>query len=89
MSRHTCGCGFAASGGDELAEHLGEMFIPADDIGADGVRHAEDGRELPGRACVCGFTGPDPAALDEHLLAVFRPADEIGRDGRRHTAGPA
>jgi hypothetical protein len=89
MSQRTCSCGFAAVDDSELAGHLGEMFIPADDAGADGVTHAEDGRRPPGQACLCGFTGPGAAALDEHLLAVFTPADRIGRDGRRHAAGPA
>lgn len=83
MSQSTCSCGFAASDGDELADHLGEMFIPADDIGPDGVAHAEDAAD--NRACLCGLTGPDAAALDEHLLAVFTPADRIGRDGQRHS----
>ena len=58
MSQNACACGFTASGGDELAEHLGEMFIPADDIGGDGVVHAEDGRDAPGRACLCGLHRP-------------------------------
>jgi hypothetical protein len=88
VSQNACGCGFAASNSDELAGHLGEMFIPADDIGADGAAHAEDGRDVPGRACQCGFTGPGAEALDEHLLAAFTPADEIGRDGQRHAARP-
>ncbi len=86
MSERACSCGFAVSSGDEVTDHLGEMFIPADDIAADGVRHAEDGREAPGRACLCGFTSPGAGALDEHLLTVFTPTDETGRDGRRHAA---
>lgn len=85
MSQHACSCGFAASGSDEIAGHLGEMFIPADDIGPDGAAHAEDGRDVPGRACLCGFAGPGAAALDEHLLAAFTPEDRTGRDGRRHS----
>jgi hypothetical protein len=87
MSHSACACGFTAPDDDALAEHLGEMFIPADDIGAGGAGHAEDGRDVPGRACLCGFTGPGPAALDAHLLAACTPADAIGRDGRRHAAG--
>jgi hypothetical protein len=86
MSENACSCGFTASNGDELAEHLGEMFTSADDIGIGGVRHAEDARDVPGRACLCGFTGPDATTLDEHLLAAFAPPDGIGRDGRRHAA---
>ncbi len=83
MSQNTCRCGFTAADSDELAEHLGEVFIPAGDVGPDGVAHAEDASD--NRACLCGFTGPDAAALDAHLLASFTPADGIGRDGRRHS----
>ena len=82
MSHSACGCGFAAANGDELAEHLGEMFVPADDTGPDGAVHAEDASD--NRTCLCGFTGPDTAALDEHLLAAFTPPDGIGHDGRHH-----
>jgi len=89
MSHSACSCGFTPPDGDELAEHLGEMFIPADDVGGDGVTHAEDGRAVPGRACLCGFTNPSAGGLDAHLLATFTPAARIGRDGRRHAARPA
>jgi hypothetical protein len=89
MSHSVCSCGFTAPDGDELAGHLGEMFIPDDDVGTDGVTHAEDGRDVPGRACLCGFASPAAGGLDAHLLAAFTPTDRVGRDGRRHAAGPA
>jgi hypothetical protein len=79
-----CSCGFTGASSQELAGHLGEMFIPADDTAPDGVVHAESALEEPGRACLCGaaFGGKD--ALDAHLLRVFMTDAGPGRDGARH-----
>jgi hypothetical protein len=87
VSELACGCGLVAADSDELADHLGQMFIPADDVGIDGRPHAE--RFRPGadgsrRACLCGFAATGIAAFDAHLLAVFTPADGIGQDGQQH-----
>jgi hypothetical protein len=82
-----CACGHLAASADELAEHLGEMFIPADDVASDGQRHAELFRpDADGTlwVCTCGFTSVEMRAFDTHLLAIFIPADAIGADGRRH-----
>lgn len=92
MNHHQCACGFLAGTPEELADHLGEMFIPAGatpagDMAGDGQRHAELHR--PGAdgtfwECLCGFATVEMRALDAHLLAVFTPPDGIGADGRYH-----
>lgn len=96
MSACQCGCGYCACGymaasPEDLTDHLGEQFIPADDTAADGRVHAETARDQdatePARAdwkCLCGFGAPDLADFDAHLVAVFTPPDGIGADGRRH-----
>jgi hypothetical protein len=85
-----CECGFTASSEEELADHLGEMFIPDDDIAPDGRQHAErfePGRDGTAWECLCGVITIERAAFDAHLLAVFTPADGTGRDGQRHSRG--
>ena len=79
-----CACGFEATPDCSLGDHLGEVFIPDGDMGPDGVRHAEDGRDRPGRSCLCGFAAGTSADLDEHILAAFLPAGGIAPDGTRH-----
>lgn len=91
-----CSCGFAGQDAG-FAEHLGEVFIPPDDIGTDGQAHAEMAADcapeaaghpgaprLPGLTCLCGFSSAEPAAFDDHLLAMFIPANRVGTDGARH-----
>jgi len=85
MTGHTCACGYEAVSGDELADHIGELMIPADDIAPDGVRHAEAAGPA-GRRCLCGFPAESGPGLDEHLLAVFTAGGAVGRDGRGHDA---
>jgi hypothetical protein len=81
-----CSCGYLPTSDYTLTDHLGEMFIPADDTDAAGQAHAET---LPG-TCLCGHLAGSPAALDEHLLAAFTPPGIPGRDGRAHVpAGEA
>ena len=78
-----CNCGFTGTG-EDLVEHLGEMFIPADDTGPDGVVHAESARQEPGRACLCGLAFGGSDSLDAHLLQVFAAPAGLGLDGSRH-----
>jgi hypothetical protein len=78
-----CSCGFTGAAQD-LAEHLGEMFIPADDTGPDGVVHAESAREESGRGCLCGLAFGGKDALDAYLLQVFVTDAGLGLDGARH-----
>ena len=82
MTGHRCCCGFSARDATDLTDHLGEMYLPADDTGIDGKAHAET---VPG-TCLCGLAAADTAELDAHLLAAFTPAHGIGHDGRRHVA---
>jgi anti-sigma regulatory factor (Ser/Thr protein kinase) len=88
----TCSCGYEAGNPTDLADHLGEVFIPSDDIAFDGQAHAEAAREgdRPGsliQTCICGFASD--GALDEHFRRVFTPDDGIGLDGKRHVLEPA
>ena len=86
-----CACGYQADSPRDMADHLGEAFIPLDDVAPDGRAHAEAARDTPfgSLTCLCGFR-PDGALpesadeLDSHLLAAFTPADGIGLDGQRH-----
>jgi hypothetical protein len=91
-----CSCGYAGAT-DGLAEHVGEVFIPADDIGTDGQAHAEISADcvrataghpgsarVPGFTCLCGFFAEEPADFDDHLLAMFITPDRVGTDGTRH-----
>jgi len=91
-----CSCGFAG-GEDGFGDHLGEAFIPPDDVGTDGQIHAElhpdcipaagthpDVPRLPGFTCLCGFSAEESSDFDEHLLAVFITSDRAGTDGTRH-----
>ena len=80
MTVYRCACGHEAAGAAELMDHLGEMFGAADDVGLDGVVHAE---AVPSK-CLCGLACSDAEELDAHLLAVFTPANTVGRDGVRH-----
>jgi hypothetical protein len=86
MTQHPCACGYPAKSTEELTDHLGEMFIPPDDIAPDGRIHAEAARAEAATgplACHCGYTA-DIADFDQHLLSVFTPGDEIGLDNRKH-----
>jgi hypothetical protein len=76
-----CTCGYEAEDINDLTDHLGEQFIPADDLAAGGRPHAEAAR----RTCLCGFTAADSTGLDTHLLATFTPPDAVGPDGREHS----
>ena len=53
----TCACGYEPDGPRDMADHLGEMFIPFDDVAPDGQAHAEAARDTAfgSLACVCGF----------------------------------
>jgi hypothetical protein len=95
MSACRCACGHEAASAEDLTDHLGEQFIPADDTDADGQVHAEATREQGATElarvdwrCLCGFGAPDLAGFDAHLLSVFTPPDGIGADGRRHHHQP-
>ena len=83
MNDHTCACGHEAASGEDLADHIGEMTIPDDDMAADGVPHAE-ATGSAGSRCLCGFTAQAGSTLEEHLLSVFTAGGAVGRDGRRH-----
>jgi hypothetical protein len=91
-----CSCGYAGEE-DGFGDHLGEVFIPPDDVGTDGQAHAElhpdcvlaagahpDGPRLPGLTCLCGYFAEEPSAFDEHLLTMFVTVDQVGPDGTRH-----
>ena len=89
MNESTCACGFVPTDDYHLTDHLGEVFIPADDRASDGQLHAEvarDGSRAAGRAlaCLCGYRAADGAALDAHLLEVFASSSQAGPDGRPH-----
>jgi hypothetical protein len=89
MPELACSCGYEADAPMDLADHLGEVFIPGDDTAPDGRVHAETARDgsFPGLGtlrCTCGFTTGDTATMDGHLLGVFIRADAIGTDGRQH-----
>jgi hypothetical protein len=87
MTKFTCACGYSAENAEGLTDHLGEMFIPADDVALDGQIHAESTRNTAVAGvltCQCGFTATGIADFDQHLLAVFTPDDAIGPDGARH-----
>lgn len=86
MTQHTCACGYKAESTEDLTDHLGEMFIPPDDVAPDGQVHAEAARTDPATGtltCRCGFTGVI-ADFDQHLVYVFTPEDRIGVDGATH-----
>jgi len=92
MDESTCACGFVPTDDYSLADHLGEVFIPADDRASDGQVHAEAARTGPraagqALACLCGYRAADNTALDAHLLGVFASSGHGGPDGRPH--GPA
>src|ERR1700758_2921107 len=92
MTQQLCTCGYQADDAEDLAVHLGEMFIPADDIAPDGQVHCEAASNSgtpgpPTLTCRCGFAGP-VSDFDRHLLGVFAPADRIGLDGKRHASAP-
>jgi hypothetical protein len=88
MTQHRCTCGYEAESPEDLTVHFGEMFIPADDVGADGHVHAEAARDkgTPKPAsltCWCGVI-TSFGGFDQHLIDVFTPADRIGLDGTKH-----
>jgi hypothetical protein len=100
MTEQACTCGYLAVDAEDLTVHCGEMFIPADDIGPDGLVHAESARDAGGPALAPGVLAPgvlacrcgviaSVAEFDQHLADVFTPADRIGTDGRRHAAAGA
>ena len=84
MNEFRCACGYQVASDDELADHVGDLMIPADDTAPDGVRHAEVAG-TGGRQCLCGFAAKTGTGLDEHLLGVFSAVGAVGRDGRRHS----
>jgi hypothetical protein len=86
MTQRSCACGYQADSTEDLTDHLGEMFIPPDDIAPDGRIHAEAARAKGANGdltCHCGYTAAI-AEFDQHLIGAFTPANEIGRDGARH-----
>jgi hypothetical protein len=96
MEALQCSCGYAGEE-DGFGDHLGEVFIPPDDVGTDGQVHAEmhpdcvpaapvdpGAPRLPGFTCFCGFFAEESSDFDEHLLAAFTTADRVGTDGTRH-----
>jgi hypothetical protein len=90
---HACPCGYAADALEDLRDHLGEVFIPGNDLARDGRVHFEAAREagdgqLTAR-CACGLTADGVAGMDEHLIEVFIPDDGMGLDGNRHLPAPA
>ena len=93
MTNHSlCLCGYQAASAEDLGDHLAEVFTPDDDLGPDGVAHAELSRPGPdGTAweCLCGLAAIDRASLDAHLAQVFTPQDRTGRDGARHAPADA
>ncbi len=87
MTQLTCACGYKAESAEDLTDHLGEKFIPADDIAPDGQAHAETARATPGPGtltCRCGYTASGIADFDQHLVTMFTPEGRIGLDGKRH-----
>jgi hypothetical protein len=102
MDERTCACGFVPTDDYHLTDHLGEVFIPAEDRAPDGQLHAEAARDTAPAAsdtvpaasdsltCLCGYRAPDGTVLDAHLLAVFTPPSRVGLDGQPHapTASP-
>jgi len=89
MDEITCACGFVPTDDYHLADHLGEVFIPADDRASDGQSHAEAARDgsrpaAKALACLCGYQAADGAALDAHLLEVFASSSHAGLDGQPH-----
>jgi len=89
MDEIACACGFVPTDDYHLADHLGEVFIPADDRASDGQLHAEAGRDrsrAAGKAlaCLCGYRAADGGALDAHLLEVFALSGDAGLDGQPH-----
>jgi hypothetical protein len=85
MPRYHCSCGFAIDNPDALADHLGWVFDPNDDIGNDGHPHAEITHPgPPAHLCACGYATSDTADFGDHLLLVVIPPDGIGLDGDRH-----
>lgn len=89
MTQLPCSCGYEADTPVDLADHLGEVFIPGNDTAPDGLVHAETARDdsFPGLGtlrCTCGFATGDIATMDAHLLGVFIRDDAIGVDGRKH-----
>jgi hypothetical protein len=86
MTQRSCACGYQADSTEDLTDHLGEMFIPPDDIAPDGQAHAEAARAEAATGhltCHCGYTA-DIAEFDQHLIGAFTPANQIGHDGIRH-----
>jgi hypothetical protein len=92
-----CSCGYVPDDADDLADHLRDIFIPDDAIGADGCVHDEiapdcvrDVGNLPPRqrvpllACFCGFAADETLKFDDHILAMFLTPDRVGIDGNKH-----
>jgi hypothetical protein len=92
MTSLDCACGYQAETPADLGDHLGEAFIPRDDIAPDGQVHAEAARagdraSPAALSCLCGYITADATGMDEHLIRVFTPGDGICPDGRRHSPG--
>jgi serine/threonine-protein kinase RsbW len=45
MKGNQCLCGYQATSDDDLADHLGELLIPGNDMAEDGQFHAEAARD--------------------------------------------
>jgi hypothetical protein len=85
VSSYHCACGFAIDDPEALADHLGWVFDPDNDIGTDGSPHAEVSHPgLPAHLRACGHSSADAAEFNDHLLLMVIPLDGIGIDGDRH-----
>jgi hypothetical protein len=97
MTCPQCSCGYVPNDADDLGDHLLEMFIPEDAIGADGCVHDEiafdrvcavgifpEGKRVPLLACFCGFATDEMPKFDDHVLAMFLTPDRVGVDGDKH-----
>jgi hypothetical protein len=74
-------------------EHLGEAFIPADDIAPDGTLHVELAHAggIPDplvMTCACGLATGSRPEMDAHILGAFTPQGSVGLDGRKHVPVP-
>ena len=94
MDEPACTCGFRPTDDYHLTDHLGEVFIPADDLDPDGQLHAEAARAATAAAPHCPPAAAWPAVAvigrptappsTPTSLSAFSPPDAIGPDGRKH-----
>jgi hypothetical protein len=83
MTPARCSCGFTEFAGETIADHLQQVFGPADHSGNDGETHEERARLM----CSCGLAAATAEELGFHFLKMFAPDDAIGRDDRKHEVG--